>query len=158
MVYHIAYSLFNGITSGAVQETNVSTLNDLIHRVAKATQAPQAGVVICTRGNGVDGDFVIWAIGTNGRITSHELCISCTDEARLQAHVEGFIENHVKAFGGWVVQRVGTKQRLDKHFCIWSDVTDHTDTWPTKQAAKVYAEGNAPQEDAFEVVPFTKVS
>ena len=69
----------------------------VIENVSRALRPADHGVVVSVACS-PDPSYVIWAIGTDGRITSHTLDISCTDEARLQAHVEGFIENHVKAF------------------------------------------------------------
>lgn len=130
----------------------------LVILVAKDTQAAQAGVVINLDTRGDDSFFTIWAIGTDGRINSHQLDASVTDEARLKAHVEGFIENHLKAFGGgFAVRKVGTTQLLDFHFCIFVDpATEGADvTRLTRQQAQHLADGNAPQDEAWEVVPFT---
>ncbi len=79
-------------------QTAPDSINSIIDRVAKATGAPEAGVVISTETNGRDSFFVIWAIGTDRRITSERLDVSCTGEARLQAHVEGFVANHRAAW------------------------------------------------------------
>lgn len=71
--------------------------HDTAEKVAKATAAHDAGVVIAVERGDVYR-YVIWAIGTNGRITDHKLTCSVTDEARLEAHARGFIENHLRAF------------------------------------------------------------
>jgi hypothetical protein len=42
--------------------------------------------------------YVIWSIGTNGLIQQHELDATVTDEARLTAHVAGFVQNHLAAW------------------------------------------------------------
>ena len=66
--------------------------------VGQALRAHEAGVVVTVERSFGETMFVIWAIGTDGKITSHQLNAHCTDEARLTAHVQGFIENHLHAF------------------------------------------------------------
>ena len=70
---------------------------DTANAAAKATRAPDAGVVVGVL-LGHDPEFSIWAIGRDGRINEHRLNASCTDLARLTAHVQGFIENHKRAW------------------------------------------------------------
>lgn len=76
----------------------MTTSHQIAQRVAQATGAADAGVSITVQHRHDEQTFVIWAIGTNGRITEHQLCAACTDEARLTAHAAGFISNHAAAF------------------------------------------------------------
>lgn len=66
--------------------------------VAHKLRAHEAGVVVTVERSWGDTLFVIWAIGTDGKITSHQLDAHHTDERRLTAHVEGFIANHMRAW------------------------------------------------------------
>lgn len=66
---------------------------EIANAAAKATHAADAGVVVGVL-LGPDPEFSIWAIGPNGGINQHRLNASCTDLARLTAHVDGFIANH----------------------------------------------------------------
>jgi hypothetical protein len=77
---------------------NVSTAYDTTVRVSKATRAAEVGVVISVRTGNSDLFYEIWAIGVDGLITRNSLDCFCTDEARLTAHVYGFIANHNNAF------------------------------------------------------------
>lgn len=70
---------------------------EMAAKVAAATKAADAGVVISVR-NCPDEIFSIWSIGTSGRIIEQQLAAEFTSEARLAAHVRGFIDNHLKAF------------------------------------------------------------
>jgi hypothetical protein len=76
------------------------TLTESIARIVADRVAVQAG---CGGNTGValgvssfHGElyYVLWRIDDLGLISSEHLCCSCTDEARLLAHAEGFIENH----------------------------------------------------------------
>jgi hypothetical protein len=70
---------------------------DIANAAAKTARAPEAGVVVGFL-PGPDPEFSIWAIGRNGRISEHRLNAGCTDLARLTAHVEGFVTNHLRAW------------------------------------------------------------
>lgn len=70
---------------------------DIANAAAEATLAPEAGVVVGFL-PGPDPEFSIWAINRDGRINEHRLNASCTDLARLTAHVEGFVANHLRAW------------------------------------------------------------
>lgn len=70
---------------------------DMANSVSNSTRAADAGVVVTVL-LGPDQEFSIWSIGRNGNINEHRLNVSCTDLARLTAHVQGFIENHKKAW------------------------------------------------------------
>lgn len=71
---------------------------DIATAAANATRAAEAGVVVGVL-LGPDPEFSIWAIGPDGRINQHRLNATCTDLARLTAHVEGFIYNHKRLWG-----------------------------------------------------------
>lgn len=77
---------------------NLTTARETMIRVRAATRSADAGVVVELNGRPGYEHFVIWAIDARGRLTDHCLDVSCTDEARLTAHVEGFIANHRAAF------------------------------------------------------------
>lgn len=81
---------------------------DIAHAASIATRAVDAGVVITTRYNTCGMYFDIWTIGTDGRITSERLWVDVTSRERLEAHVRGFIENHLAAFNCGTVYVPGT--------------------------------------------------
>lgn len=63
--------------------------------VAKKTNASTYGVAITVQ-RSVEGSFyVIWK-QTNSGMKSHKLLIELTDEARLEAHARGFIEQMIQ--------------------------------------------------------------
>lgn len=69
-------------------------LHTIAEKVARATNAPQAGVVV-TALEGSDPQYVIWSIRRDGALSQHRLSAPCTDEQRLAAHVRGFVSNHL---------------------------------------------------------------
>ena len=73
---------------------HLTNARDMMIRVRTATRSADAGVVVELIGRQGYEHFVLWAIDARGRITDHCLDVACTDEARLTAHVEGFIANH----------------------------------------------------------------
>lgn len=73
---------------------------EIAHRVSDATKAPDAGVVVGVQEDNTGTRYVLWSIGTNGRITDHILDVAFTNEERLTAHAIGFIDNHLRAFAG----------------------------------------------------------
>lgn len=78
---------------------NLQIPEAMAHRVDAATGAASAGVVIqVSRAFGDPTSFVIWSVKPDGQIGSHTLDARHTDEARLTAHVRGFIENHQRAW------------------------------------------------------------
>lgn len=66
--------------------------------VGQKLSAHKAGVVVTVERSWGETLFVMWAIGTDGKINSHKLDAHHTDEDRLTAHVSGFIENHIRAW------------------------------------------------------------
>lgn len=98
------------------------TAYDTSIRVSLATKAADAGVVIS-----VSGDrYVIWAFGTDGRITEQSLEVSCTDEDRLTAHVLGFIANHKKAWAvGALLVRAEDCQRAHDRLKHLADLEEN---------------------------------
>lgn len=75
----------------------MSNLTSIANAAASAAQAADAGVAVAVI-DGADPEFSIWALGRNGRINEHRLNAGCTDLARLTAHVEGFVQNHKRAW------------------------------------------------------------
>jgi hypothetical protein len=75
----------------------MNNLTTIANTAAVSARAADAGVVVAVL-HGADPEFSIWAIGRNGRINEHRLNAGCTDLARLTAHVEGFVANHLRAW------------------------------------------------------------
>lgn len=76
----------------AVQAT-VQQLRELADKVAIACKSPEAGVAVTVEYIPNGGyQFHIWSLAKHG-LNRHCLWASVTDEARLLAHVSGFIAN-----------------------------------------------------------------
>ncbi|EOG4615042.1 hypothetical protein ACLD9I_004689 [Pseudomonas aeruginosa] len=66
--------------------------NEIADDVARKVGAADHGVVITVQFKAGDKFFVIWKATSTG-VQSHELSCGCCDEARLEAHARGFIQN-----------------------------------------------------------------
>lgn len=70
----------------------------IANAAATAANAPQAGVVVVAVPDGRNTFFSIYGARRDGALSEHRLDCTCTDLARLTAHVQGFVANHLRAW------------------------------------------------------------
>jgi hypothetical protein len=80
------------------QDEQFKAYQAMAHAAAVATKSSDAGVAIIASYDVRGSQFVIWGAAVCGGTTYHYLDCASTDEARLIAHLAGFVENHLAAW------------------------------------------------------------